>query len=203
MSKITCTCTYCAHVRVHVHVHVPCMHMYMCRECVPELGNVRVVVAYVIIYFTCVPPTCLLLAATLYLDLPADFIRCIASAQRQRRPAPETGESVSRTPVRVRRMFMHLMRPHCHPGRRTPPTSNTLKSQPLDGGRGGRSPAQHNVPQAAIHAQKSRGRGGGDAPHRAGGDNRRRRPAATPRARDATRPLDIMCAVRAARPAHH
>ena len=134
MSKITCTCTYCAHVRVHVHVHVPCMHMYMCRECVPELGNVRVVVAYVIIYFTCVPPTCLLLAATLYLDLPADFIRCIASAQRQRRPAPETGESVSRTPVRVRRMFMHLMRPHCHPGRRTPPTSNTLNRSTADGG---------------------------------------------------------------------
>ena len=176
----------CAHVRVHVHVHVPCMHMYMCRECVPELGNVRVVVAYVIIYFTCVtgvyllPACCLLL---LYLDLPADFIRFIASAQRQRRLAPETGESVSRTPVRVRRMFMHLMRPHCHPGRRTPPTSNvTLKTARRR--TGGRSPAQHNVPQAAIHAQKSRG--GGDAPHRAGGDNRRRRPAATPRARPAT-----------------
>ena len=51
-----------------------CMCMCMCRtctctrECVPELGNVRVVVAYVIIYFTCVPllpRTCLLLAATL------------------------------------------------------------------------------------------------------------------------------------------
>jgi hypothetical protein len=200
MSKITCTCTYCAHVRVHVHVHVPCMHMYMCRECVPELGNVRVVVAYVIIYFTCVPPTCLLLAATLYLDLPADFIRCIASAQRQRRPAPETGESVSRTPVRVRRMFMHLMRPHCHPGRRTPPTSNTLNRSTADGGG---DPQLNTTFPRRRYTHKSPG-GGAAGTHPTGrgattdGDARLR-----PRERDATQGPDIMCAVRAARPAHH
>ena len=185
MSKITCTCTYCAHVRVHVHVHVPCMHMYMCRECVPELGNVRVVVAYVIVYFTCVPPTCLLLAATL-LGPTGRFYKVYRQRAAPAAPGPGNGgKCVSHSrpgPQDVHASHEAPLSP------RTPDPADLEHTQVSTARRrtGGRSPAQHNVPQAAIHAQKSRG--GGDAPHRAGGDNRRRRPAATPRERDATRP---------------
>ena len=174
MSKITCTCTYCAHVRVHVHVHVPCMHMYMCRECVPELGNVRVVVAYVIIYFTCVRlPTCLLLAATL-LGPTGRFYKVYRQRAAPAAPGPGNGgKCVSHSrpgPQDVHASHEAPLSPRTDAG----PPADLEHTQPLDGGRGGRSPAQHNVPQAAIHAQKSRG--GGDAPHRAGG----RQPTATP-----------------------
>jgi len=198
MSKITCTCTYCAHVRVHVHVHVPCMHMYMCRECVPELGNVRVVVAYVIVYFTCVPPTCLLLAATL-LGPTGRFYKVYRQRAAPAAPGPGNGgKCVS----------------HSRPG---PQDVHASHEAPL-------SPRTPDPADLECHTQNRSTADGGAIPSSTqrspGGDTRTkvpgwrgrtppgggRQPTATP-GRDpasATRQgPDIMCAVRAARPAHH
>ena len=197
MSKITCTCTYCAHVRVHVHVHVPCMHMYMCRECVPELGNVRVVVAYVIIYFTCVPPTCLLLAATL-LGPTGRFYKVYRQRAAPAAPGPGNGgKCVSHSrpgPQDVHASHEAPLSP------RTPDPADLEHTQPLDGGRGGDPQLNTTFPRRR-YTHKSPGVAGTHPTGRGAttdGDARPRPPASATR-----QGPDIMCAVRAARPAHH